>query len=125
MSLKRRYSCIYIPHETNNMLYFELTLHNKDLNNIVLQINKEFNLDFKIDNSYIDDNYGILLLNKTNNLNLNMDNKVNGNILFITHFANLDEYVKSNENLKNKTNLDQILSLCMNFVTVKKLFESC
>ena len=124
MSLKRRYSCTYISHEIENMLYFELTLHNKDLNNIVLQINKEFNLDFKIDNSYIDENYGILLLNKTDNLNLNMNNIVNGNILFITHFANLDEYVKSNENLKNKTNLDQILSLCMNFIIIKKLFES-
>jgi len=123
MSLKRRYSCIYISHEIDNMLYFELTLHNKDLNNIVLQINKEFNLDFKIDNSYIDENYGILLLNKTDNLNLNMNNIVNGNILFITHYANLDEYIKSNYTVKNKTNLDQIFSLCMNFVIAKNLFK--
>ena len=123
MSLKRRYSCIYISHEIENMLYFELTLHNKDLNNIVLQINKEFNLDFKIDNSYIDENYGILLLNKTDNLNLNMNNIVNGNILFITHYANLDEYIKSNDNVKNKKNLDQIFSLCMNFVIGKNLFK--
>lgn len=123
MSLKRRYGCIYIPHETNNMLYFELTLHNKNLNNIVLQINKEFNLDFTIDNSYIDENYGILLLNKTNNCNLNMDKKVNGNILFITHSANLDEYVKSNDFLKDKANLDQIFNLCMNFIISKDLFK--
>ena len=120
MSLKRRYGCVYIPCESTDMLYFELTLHNKDLNNIVLQINKEFNLDFKIDKSYIDDNYGILLLNNMNKRNVNVTKKdITGNILFITHSANLDEYVKSNEMLKEYTNLQQIFSLCMKFILTK------
>ena len=117
MSLKRRYGCLYIPNDTTNMLYFELTLHNKDLNNIVSQINKEFNLEFKICESFIDDNFGILLFDRTNNKNINITKKeINANILFITHSANLDEYVKTNDLLKDKTNLQQIFCLCNNFI---------
>ncbi len=122
MSLKRRYGCIYIPQDTNDILYFELTLHNKDLNNIVLQINKEFNLNFVINKSYIDDKYGILLLNNTEDVNLNINKKeIKANILFITHSANLDEYVKSSDLLKDKSNLQQILSLCLKFIINKEL----
>jgi len=122
MSLKRRYGCLYIPCESSDMLYFELSLYNKDLNNIVSQINNEFNLNFKINKSYIDDNHGILLLNNTDNNNINITKmNINANILFITHSANLDEYVKSNEILKDKTNLQQMFSLCINFVSIKKL----
>ena len=92
MSLKKRYSCIFIPSDKSKKpLYFELTLIDKDLNNIVSQINKEFNLNFKINNSNIDENYGILL--KDNSLN------ENSNIIYICHSANLDTFVKNNQNL--------------------------
>jgi|SaaInlStandDraft_6_1057023.scaffolds.fasta_scaffold08004_2 hypothetical protein len=120
MSLKRRYGCLYIPCELPDMLYFELSLYNKDLNNIVLQINKEFDLEFKIDKSIIDDNHGILLLNNTKSKNINITKRdINANLLFITHSANLDEYVKSNEILEDQTNLNQMFSLCIQFILIK------
>ena len=120
MSLKRRYACIHIPSSTTDMLYFELTLHNKDLNNIVLQLNKEFNLKFKIEKYIIDDNHGILLLNNTKSKNINITKRdINANLLFITHSANLDEYVKSNEILEDQTNLNQMFSLCIQFILIK------
>ncbi len=120
MSLKRRYGCLYIPCELSDMLYFELSLYNKDLNNIVLQINNEFNLEFKIDKSIVDDNHGILLLNNTDSKNINITKRdINANILFITHSSNLDEYVKSNEILEDQTNLNQMFSLCIQFILTK------
>jgi hypothetical protein len=120
MSLKRRYACIHIPSSTTDMLYFELTLHNKDLNNIVLQLNKEFNLNFVICKSYIDDKFGILLLDGTLDKNINIaSEEIVGNVIFITHSSNLDEYVKRNDLLKDSTNSQQIVSLCSDFIATK------
>lgn len=120
MSFKKRYSCVYIPSDSNDLFYFELTLNNKDLNNIVYHINSEFNVNFIIDKSFIDDNYGILLLNNTNTPNLKIKNKcLNANLLFITHAANLDDYVKKNDPLKDKANLDQIYCLLNEFIELK------
>jgi len=102
------------------MLYFELTLHNKDLNNIVLQLNKEFNLNFVICKSYIDDKFGILLLDGTLDKNINIaSEEIVGNVIFITHSSNLDEYVKRNDLLKDSTNSQQIVSLCSDFIATK------
>ena len=115
MSLRKRYCCIYVPCDSNNILYFELTLNDKDLKNIVLQINNEFNLDFKINKSFIDDKYGILLQDNCTKKNENFKNIIS-NILFISHFSNLDNYVKNNIQLLDKSNSEQILSLCYSFI---------
>lgn len=114
MSFKKRYSCIFIPSDkAKKPLYFELTLIDKDLNNIVSQINTEFNLNFKINNSNIDENYGILL--KDNSLN------ENSNIIYICHSSNLDTFVKNSQNLTDKTYLEQMLSLFIKFIKDKNI----
>ena len=110
MRLRNRYSCIYICKEKEKKpIYFELSIKDKDLNNIVSQINKEFNIDFKINNSKVDENYGILLKDNSSN------------ILYICHSANLDNFVNNNKDLLNKNNLEQMLYLFMEFVKVKNL----
>ena len=120
MSFKKRYSCVYVPSDSNDLFYFELTLNNKDLNNIVYHINSEFNVNFIIDKSFINENYGILLVNHSSTQNLKIKNKlIMANLLFITHAANLDDYVKKNDNLKDKTNLDQIYFLLNEFIELK------
>jgi hypothetical protein len=114
MRLRNRYSCIYICKEKEKKpLYFELSIIDKDLNNIVSQINKEFNLDFIINTSSVDENYGILL----------KDDKIkeDSNILYICHSANLDNFVENNKELHNKNNLEQMIYLFMEFVKVKNL----
>ena len=114
MRLRNRYSCIYICKEKEiKPIYFELSIIDKDLNNIVSQINKEFNINFKINNSFVDENYGILL----------KDNKFkdDSNILYICHCANLDNFINNNKDLLNKNNLEQMIYLFMEFVKVKNL----
>lgn len=114
MSLKKRYSCIFISKEKEkNPLYFELTILDKDLNNIVSQVNKEFDLNFKISSSHVDENFGILLKD-----NLTYDDS---DILYICHSANLDIYIKNKQELINKSNLEQMLSLFLKFIKDKKL----
>lgn len=114
MRLRNRYSCIYICKEKGKKpIYFELSVKDKDLNNIVSQINKEFNIDFRINNSNVDENYGILLKDNVKNND--------SNILYICHSANLDKFVDNNIDLLNKNNLEQMLYLFMEFVKVKNL----
>ena len=114
MRLRNRYSCIYICKEKEKKpIYFELSIKDKDLNNIVSQINKEFDINFKINNSNVDENYGILLKD-------NVKNK-DSNILYICHSANLDNFVNNNKDLLNKNNLEQMLYLFMEFFKVKNL----
>ena len=114
MRLRNRYSCIYICKDKEKKpIYFELSVKDKDLNNIVSQINKEFDINFKINNSYADDNYGILLKDNVKNND--------SNILYICHSANLDNFVSNNKDLLNKNNLEQMLYLFMEFVKVKNL----
>ena len=114
MRLRNRYSCIYICREKEKKpIYFELSVKDKDLNNIVSQINKEFNIDFRINNSNVDENYGILLKDNVKNND--------SNILYICHSANLDKFVDNNKDLLNKNNLEQMLYLFMEFVKVKNL----
>ena len=112
MRLRNRYSCIYICKEKEKKpIYFELSIKDKDLNNIVSQINKEFDISFKINNSNVDENYGILLKDNVKNND--------SNILYICHSANLDNFVNNNKDLLNKNNLEQMLYLFMEFVKVK------
>jgi len=114
MRLRNRYSCIYICKEKDKKpIYFELSLKDKDINNIVSQINKEFDINFKINNSNVDENYGILLKDNVKN--------IESNILYICHSANLDNFVDNNKDLSNKNNLEQMLYLFMEFVKVKNL----
>ena len=114
MRLRNRYSCIYIFKEKEKKpIYFEASIIDKDLNNIVSQINKEFNINFKIVNSLIDENYGILLKDNVN--------KDDSNILFICHSANLDKFVGNNKELEKKNNLEQMIYLFMEFVKVKNI----
>ena len=122
MSLKKRYCCVYIPYDSINILYFELTLNKKNLKNIVLQINNEFNINFEICKSTINDQYGILLQDKSNKINQKFKN-INYNIIFISHLSNLDNYVKNNIKLVNKSNLEQIISLCYSFILYEKNFK--
>ena len=114
MRFRNRYSCIYIFREkVNKPIYFELSLIDKDLNRIISQINKEFNIDFKINKSYIDENYGILLI----------DNYIyeNSNMLYICHCANLEKVINKNNYLKNKNNLEQMIYLFMEFIKFKNI----
>ncbi len=114
MRFRNRYSCIYIYREkVNKPIYFELSLIDKDLNRIISQINKEFNIDFKINKSYIDENYGILLL----------DNYIYefSNIIYICHCANLENVISKNNNLKNKNNLEQMIYLFNEFIKFKNI----
>lgn len=114
MRLRNRYSCIYIcKKKEKKPIYFELSIKDKDLNNIVSQINKEFNIEFKINNSNVDENYGILLKDNVKNND--------SNILYICHSANLDNFINNNKDLLNKNNLEQMLYLFMEFVKVRNL----
>lgn len=114
MRFRNRYRCIYIFKEKiKKPIYFELRLIDKNLNRLISQINKEFNIDFKINKSYIDENYGILLI----------DNYIyeNSNMLYICHSANLEKVINKNNYLKNKNNLDQMIYLFMKFIKVKNI----
>ena len=114
MRFRNRYSCIYIFNKKiKKPIYFELCLIDKNLNKIISQINKEFNIDFKINKSYIDENYGILLI----------DNYFyeNSNILYMCHCANLEKIINKKHNLKNKNNLEQMIYLLMEFIRVKNI----
>jgi len=114
MRLRNRYSCIYICKDKEiKPIYFELSIIDKDLNNIVSQINKEFNINFKINNSLVDENYGILLKDNVY--------KDDSNILYICHSANLDNFVDNKKDLLDKNNLEQMIYLFMEFVKVKNL----
>ena len=114
MRSRNRYSCIYIcKAEDKKPIYFELSLMDKDLNNIVSQINKEFNINFKVNNSFVDENYGILLKDNVY--------KDDSNILYICHSANLDNFVDNKKDLLDKNNLEQMIYLFMEFVKVKNL----
>jgi len=114
MRSRNRYSCIYIcKEEGKKPIYFELSIMDKDLNNIVSQINKEFDINFKINNSFVDENYGILLKDNVY--------KDDSNILYICHSANLDNFVDNKKDLLDKNNLEQMIYLFMEFVKVKNL----
>ena len=114
MRFRNRYSCIYIFNEKiKKPIYFELCLIDKNLNKIISEINKEFNIDFKIIKSYIHENYGIILI----------DNYFYeySNILYMCHCANLEKVINKNNNLKNKNNLEQMIYLFMKFIKVKNI----
>ena len=119
MNLNKRYCCIYLPYNNDN-IYFELIIHNKDMNEIISNINKELNINFKIHSSYLDDHLGLLFQDDVYNKNKNID-VINGNLLFICHYANLEKYVKFNSYLNNKSNNEIILDLCRNFILFKNI----
>ena len=104
MSFKNRYCCIYISN--NNNLYFEINILNKNINDIISQINNELNIDFKIKDYEIDDKYGILFRDFND-------------ILFICHNSNLKNHLNLNNHLNNKTNTEQILDLYNLFISKK------
>ena len=112
MRFRNRYRCIYIFRERiKKPIYFELRLINKNLNRLISQINKEFNINFKINKSFIDENYGILLI----------DNYIyeHSNMLYICHSANLEKVIIND--LKNKNNLEKMIYLFMEFIKVKNI----
>jgi hypothetical protein len=86
-------------------------LIDKNLNRLISQINKEFNINFKINKSFIDENYGILLI----------DNYIyeHSNMLYICHSANLEKVIIND--LKNKNNLEKMIYLFMEFIKVKNI----
>lgn len=118
MNLNKRYCCLYLPSDSSNV-YFELLIYNKDMNDIIDRINKELKINFKIQSSYLDDNLGLLLqdnINDKENTNINI---INGDLLFICHYANLEKYVNLNSHLGNKSNEEIIFDLCKNFILFK------
>lgn len=98
---KNRYCCLFSTNNINNNIYFELDLKDKNIINIIKQINIELNINFIINKSYIDDNYGILVSNK-NNKDQNIE------YLFITHCENLKKFILKNEILKDNSNKFQM-----------------
>ena len=60
MNLNKRYCCKYLPYDSEGT-YFEIIIYNKDMNEIISKINEELSINFKVDNSYLDDNLGLLL----------------------------------------------------------------
>ena len=118
MNLNKRYCCLYLPNDSDN-IYFELLVYNKDMNDIIHRINKELKIDFKIINSYLDDNLGLLLQDNIIDIENSNISIINGNLLFICHYANLEKYVKINSHLSNKSNEDKIFDLCKNFILFK------
>lgn len=119
MNLNKRYCCNYLPYDSEGT-YFEIIIYNKDMNEIINKINEELSINFKVDNSYLDDNLGLLLQDESGIVNNNIP-MVKGNLLFICHYANLEKYVKVNSYLNDKTNNEVIFHLCKNFILFKNV----
>ena len=133
MNRNSRYCCLVVPCEIlNECNYFELELQSKDLKQIVTDINNILKSSFSYENAVIDENYGILIYDETNNYNQYIKSllgeKKYGSVLLISHVANLDDFLRTpqfNENIYENINLishnsilaKRMLILCMNFIS--------
>lgn len=133
MNRNSRYCCLVVPCGIlNECNYFELELQSKDLKQIVTDINNILKSSFSYENAVIDENYGILIYDETNNYNQYIKSllgeKKYGSVLLISHVANLDDFLRTpqfNENIYENINLishnsilaKRMLILCMNFIS--------